>query len=67
MWDAWEGGLLRTIVMGLNVGMCQEEEKCKKKKVLMEYLLKHIKVNNRMKSFRVRVRTYACFLGGKKY
>lgn len=43
MWDAWEGGLLRTIIMGLNVGMCREEDKCKKKKVLMDYLIRHVK------------------------
>uniref|UniRef100_A0A023F3Q9 Innexin n=1 Tax=Triatoma infestans TaxID=30076 RepID=A0A023F3Q9_TRIIF len=46
LWDAWEGGLMRTIVMGMNVGVCHDEEKCKKKKILMDYLLRHIKRHN---------------------
>ncbi|KAL0276070.1 UNVERIFIED_CONTAM: hypothetical protein PYX00_003732 [Menopon gallinae] len=41
MWDAWEGGLLRTIIMGLNVSVCREDEKCKNKEKLMDYLMKH--------------------------
>lgn len=44
MWDAWEGGLMKTLVMGLNIGICREDDKCKKKKVLIDYLLRHIKV-----------------------
>jgi innexin len=36
---------MRTLVMGLNIGMRTEEDKTKKKKVLIDYLLKHIKVN----------------------
>ncbi|XP_066999441.1 innexin inx1 [Anabrus simplex] len=51
LWDCWEGGLLRTIIMGLNIGMCKEEDKCKKKKALIEYLLKHVKKHN-MYAFR---------------
>uniref|UniRef100_A0A336LJ58 Innexin n=1 Tax=Culicoides sonorensis TaxID=179676 RepID=A0A336LJ58_CULSO len=43
LWDAFEGGLMRTIVMGLKLGICSEEEKCAKKQVLIEYLLKHLK------------------------
>uniref|UniRef100_U5EL41 Innexin n=1 Tax=Corethrella appendiculata TaxID=1370023 RepID=U5EL41_9DIPT len=43
LWDAIEGGLLRTIVMGLNLGICREEEKCAKKEILIGYLLKHLK------------------------
>jgi innexin len=45
MWDAFEGGLLRTIVMGLQLGICREEEKYAKKQALIEYMLKHLKVN----------------------
>lgn len=44
IWDSWESGLMRTIVMGLNIGLCTEEDKCKKKKVLLDYLLRHVKV-----------------------
>ncbi|GLH06342.1 hypothetical protein R5R35_009729 [Gryllus longicercus] len=46
LWRAWEGNLLRTIIMGLNVGMCKEEDKTKKKKALIEYLLRHVKRHN---------------------
>ncbi|CAD0195782.1 unnamed protein product [Chrysodeixis includens] len=41
LWDAFEGGLLRTIVMGLNIGICHPDEKEKKKDVLIEYLIRH--------------------------
>lgn len=43
LWDAFEGGLLRTIVMGLNEGMCDPGEKDKKKDVLIGYLMRHAK------------------------
>ncbi|XP_071447479.1 innexin inx1 [Hetaerina americana] len=46
LWDNWEGGLMRTIVMGLNVGLHTEKDKKKKKEVLIDYLLKHIKRHN---------------------
>lgn len=44
IWDNSEGGLMKTLVMGLRIGICGEEEKCKKKKAIIDYLLKHIKV-----------------------
>lgn len=44
LWDMWEGNLLSTIVLGLNYGMINEEEKETKKKTLVDYMLKHIKV-----------------------
>lgn len=31
--------------MGLNLGICREEEKTAKKKVLIEYMLQHLKVD----------------------
>ncbi|CRK92218.1 CLUMA_CG005716, isoform A [Clunio marinus] len=43
LWDAFEGGLLRTIAMNLNLGICREEEKCAKKQLLIDYMLKHLK------------------------
>ncbi|XP_052867900.1 innexin inx1 [Anopheles cruzii] len=43
IWDAVEGGLMRMIVMGLNIGACKEQEKCAKKQVLLDYLLGHLK------------------------
>lgn len=45
LWDAFEGGLLRTIVMGLNLGICREEEKQAKKSVILDYLTSHLKVS----------------------
>ncbi|KAL1131838.1 hypothetical protein AAG570_011449 [Ranatra chinensis] len=44
LWDAWEGGLMRTLVMGLNVPLCDQKEKEKKKKIILDYLLRHVKV-----------------------
>ncbi|CAH0765863.1 unnamed protein product [Bemisia tabaci] len=46
LWDSIEGGLMRTIVMGLNFGLCVEKEKEKKKKMLLDYLLRHVKRHN---------------------
>lgn len=45
LWDAFEGGLLRMIVMGLNTGICREDEKKAKKEVIIGYLTGHLKVN----------------------
>lgn len=45
IWDSFEGGLMQTLVMGLNIGICTEDEKNKKKGVLIDYLMKHIKVS----------------------
>ncbi|XP_015599425.1 innexin inx1 [Cephus cinctus] len=46
LWNAWEGGLINTLVMGMNHGLCREDEKIKKKKILMDYLMKHVKRHN---------------------
>ncbi|KAJ6627580.1 Innexin inx1, partial [Pseudolycoriella hygida] len=51
LWDMFEGGLLRTIVMGLNLGICREEEKKAKKAVLLGYLRNHM---NRHKMYAIR-------------
>ncbi|KAG7303830.1 Innexin inx1 [Plutella xylostella] len=51
LWDAFEGGLLRTIVMGLNVGACHVDEREKKKDVLIGYLLRYAK-RHKMYAFR---------------
>lgn len=37
-------GLLRTIAMNLNLGICREEEKAMKKHALIDYMLRHLKV-----------------------
>ena len=49
LWDSWEGGLMKNIVMGLNVGMCHEEDKCSRKKILLDYLLRHVRVSTPVK------------------
>lgn len=46
LWDNWEGGLIRCLVTGLNVGICKEDDKVKQKKVLMDYFIAHIKRHN---------------------
>ncbi|XP_055644137.1 innexin inx1 isoform X2 [Toxorhynchites rutilus septentrionalis] len=43
LWEASEGGVMRTTVMGLNHGICREDEKCAKKNALMEYFLKRLR------------------------
>ena len=45
LWDMWEGNLLSTIVLGLNYGMIKEEEKEIKKKTLVDYMMRHIRVS----------------------
>lgn len=37
----FEGNLLRTLVMGLQLGICEENEKTAKKAVILEYLNTH--------------------------
>jgi len=51
LWDCWEQDLMNNIVLGLNVGCQKAEEKDEKKKVLIDYLLRHIKQHN-MYAFR---------------
>ncbi|XP_050533272.1 innexin inx1 [Daktulosphaira vitifoliae] len=43
VWDAQEGGLMTTLVMGLHYGLGEEKEKEKRKTILIHYLLTHIK------------------------
>ncbi|KAK2584024.1 hypothetical protein KPH14_006480 [Odynerus spinipes] len=45
-WNLWEGGLINTLVMGMNCGVDKPENIKKKKNLLMEYLLTHIKNHN---------------------
>ncbi|XP_014215317.1 innexin inx1 [Copidosoma floridanum] len=46
LWSIWEGGLIRTLVTGLHHTLEQEETLCKKKNVVMEYLITHIRTHN---------------------
>lgn len=56
IWDAFEGGLMRTLVMGMHIGVCREKEKDAKKKILIDYLMKHIKVTSFIQGFIVITR-----------
>ncbi len=42
----FKGGLMQTIVLGLNSGLKTVEERTVKKKILIDYLLLHIKQHN---------------------
>nr|CAH0102515.1 unnamed protein product [Daphnia galeata] len=46
LWSAWEGGLMQTIVLGLNSGLKTVEERTVKKRILIDYLLVHFKQHN---------------------
>ncbi|XP_022919626.1 innexin inx1 [Onthophagus taurus] len=46
IWKMGEGQLMRTLVMGMNLGICYPEEKHAKKKIVLEYLMSHIKRHN---------------------
>lgn len=43
LWDTIEGGEIRTMVMGLNIGICREDEKFQKKQALIELVLKRLR------------------------
>lgn len=45
LWDMQEGGLMSTLVMGLHFGLGAEKEKDKQKKILVHYMLTHIRVS----------------------
>jgi len=45
LWNKFEGGLMRMIVMGLNITICTREEKEAKRDALLDYLIKHVKVS----------------------
>lgn len=45
LWDMQEGGLMGTLVMGLHFGLGAEKEKEKQKKILVQYMLTHIRVS----------------------
>ena len=45
MWDVFEGGLMKMLSMRLKFGICHEEEKNKKKEIILDYLLTHVTVS----------------------
>uniref|UniRef100_A0A1B6FA42 Innexin n=1 Tax=Cuerna arida TaxID=1464854 RepID=A0A1B6FA42_9HEMI len=46
LWKIFEGGLMNTLVMGLNLGICSEKEKDAKKKAILGYLKRYIHNHN---------------------
>lgn len=44
LWDNCEGGLMKTLVMGLNHYVYTEKEKKSKKQIIINYVLQHLKV-----------------------
>ncbi|XP_045467611.1 innexin inx1 [Harmonia axyridis] len=43
IWDKFEGGLMKTLVMGLNIGATPEKVRNARKEIVIEYLLEHLK------------------------
>ncbi|KYN30555.1 Innexin inx1 [Trachymyrmex septentrionalis] len=46
LWGFWEGGLMQALVMGMNCGMDTKDNITKKKSILMDYLMMHIRNHN---------------------
>jgi len=46
LWNAWEGNLMSTVVMGMHFAIGPDEEKSDKRKILVDYLLKHVRSHN---------------------
>ncbi|XP_042208329.1 innexin inx1-like [Homarus americanus] len=46
IWNTCEGGLMATIAKGLNPGLHREEEVTSRKKVIIDYIVKHIRMHN---------------------
>lgn len=46
IWNNAEGGLMKTIANGLNPGLFREDEVSSRKKVIIDYIVKHIRMHN---------------------
>ena len=59
VWENCEGGLMKTLVMGLNHYVYTEDEKRKKKEAIIDYVMRHLKVifvgNRRIEVVRCKV------------
>lgn len=42
LWKVWEGGKIKTLVLGLNCPVIKEEDKVQSKQLLIEYLTSHM-------------------------
>lgn len=61
LWNISEGGLMVSIANGLNRGLFKEEEVAPRKKVIIEYIVKHIKMHNSY-VFKYWFCEFVCFL-----
>lgn len=43
LWRMWEGGKIQALMMDLDIGLCGEQEKKQKKKLLVDYLMSSLK------------------------
>ncbi len=46
LWKVWEGGLMKSITMGMQIAIVADEERGYKKKLLIEYLYRHLKLHH---------------------
>jgi len=46
LWNNFEGGLMSTIAKGLERGLYKEDEVSSRKKVIIDYIIKHIRMHN---------------------
>ncbi|XP_025988274.1 innexin inx1 [Solenopsis invicta] len=46
LWKAWEGGLIEALAKGMNYGIDSKENLTKKKSLVMDYLMMHIRNHN---------------------
>lgn len=61
LWKVWEGGLMKTVVMGLKIAILTEEERGKKKQILLDYLVRHMRTH-RMYVFRYFFCEFLCLV-----
>lgn len=46
LWKTWEGGRMKMLVMDLNCPIVDEENKCGRKKLILDYFISNIKNHN---------------------
>uniref|UniRef100_T1JJS6 Innexin n=1 Tax=Strigamia maritima TaxID=126957 RepID=T1JJS6_STRMM len=46
IWKIWEGGLMKSLTSGLHIAVAAEEDRRGEKRVLIEYLMKHVRTHN---------------------
>lgn len=46
LWKTWEGGRMKMLVMDLNCPIVEEDNKCDRKKLILDYFISNIKNHN---------------------